>query len=111
MLPGSCSGAQIALPQHAMPRTTRRILCSAMPVSRRASAANPDARLADPINALTERQMANGGPKRQRLSAQSMAAFDACKLCLSRAKDPRVDLEGHLFCHVRSLNSTVSSAR
>jgi len=38
------------------------------------------------------------GSKRQRLGNESMRRFDACALCLSRAREPLACNEGHLFC-------------
>ncbi|GAA6032083.1 hypothetical protein JCM8097_007059 [Rhodosporidiobolus ruineniae] len=52
-----------------------------------------------------ERQMAESGTKRALLGRDSMKQFDACSLCLSRAKDPRVCPEGHIYCNECILNS------
>ncbi|KZP01890.1 hypothetical protein CALVIDRAFT_474606 [Calocera viscosa TUFC12733] len=38
------------------------------------------------------------GTKRQRLGAESMRAFSACSLCLSRAREPVCCQAGHLYC-------------
>ena len=38
------------------------------------------------------------GTKRQRLGNESMRRFDACALCLNRAREPLACQEGHLFC-------------
>ncbi|KAI0027872.1 hypothetical protein K488DRAFT_60244 [Vararia minispora EC-137] len=38
------------------------------------------------------------GTKRQRLGADSLRPFDACVLCLQRARTPVACAEGHLFC-------------
>lgn len=38
------------------------------------------------------------GTKRQRLGNESMRQFDACALCLNRAREPLACNEGHLFC-------------
>ncbi|KAF9485672.1 hypothetical protein BDN70DRAFT_847580 [Pholiota conissans] len=38
------------------------------------------------------------GTKKQRLGNESMRVFDACSLCLNRAREPLVCQEGHLFC-------------
>ncbi|KAF5325225.1 hypothetical protein D9619_009715 [Psilocybe cf. subviscida] len=38
------------------------------------------------------------GTKRQRLGNESMRRFDACALCLNRAREPLACNEGHLFC-------------
>jgi len=43
--------------------------------------------------------MTGNGSKTQRFTSDSMVGFDACRLCLNSARDPRVDSEGHLFCH------------
>lgn len=34
----------------------------------------------------------------QRLGNESMRRFDACALCLNRAREPLACYEGHLFC-------------
>ena len=34
----------------------------------------------------------------QRLGNESMRRFDACALCLQRARDPVACQKGHLFC-------------
>lgn len=38
------------------------------------------------------------GTKRQRLGNESMRPFNACSLCLERARIPLACSEGHLFC-------------
>jgi nitric oxide synthase-interacting protein len=38
------------------------------------------------------------GTKRQRLGNESMRLFNACSLCLERARIPLACSEGHLFC-------------
>ncbi|KIY44222.1 hypothetical protein FISHEDRAFT_51883 [Fistulina hepatica ATCC 64428] len=38
------------------------------------------------------------GTRRQRLGNESMRRFDACSLCLNRAREPLACNEGHLFC-------------
>ena len=38
------------------------------------------------------------GTKRQRLGNESMRPFNACSLCLERARTPLACNEGHLFC-------------
>jgi nitric oxide synthase-interacting protein len=38
------------------------------------------------------------GTKKQRLGQESMRRFDACSLCLQRARDPVACSEGHLYC-------------
>ncbi|RIB11467.1 hypothetical protein C2G38_2020319 [Gigaspora rosea] len=40
----------------------------------------------------------NYGTKRQRLGRDSMREFDACFLCLQRARDPICCDQGHLYC-------------
>jgi len=42
--------------------------------------------------------MLDYGTKKQRLGNESMRRFDACALCLSRAREPVACKEGHLFC-------------
>lgn len=37
-------------------------------------------------------------PVQQRLGNESMRRFDACALCLQRARDPVACHKGHLFC-------------
>lgn len=56
-----------------------------------------------------ERLMTGNGSKKQRFTAHSMAEFDSCRLCLHTARDPRVDGEGHLFCHVNKPRLLVSA--
>ncbi|CAG8488599.1 6617_t:CDS:2 [Acaulospora colombiana] len=38
------------------------------------------------------------GTKKQRLGRESMREYDACFLCLQRARDPVCCTQGHLFC-------------
>jgi len=38
------------------------------------------------------------GTKKQRLGAESMRPFDACALCLQRARDPTACSRGHIYC-------------
>ncbi|KAG6860609.1 hypothetical protein C0995_009430 [Termitomyces sp. Mi166 len=40
----------------------------------------------------------NAHPSQQRLGNESMRRFDACALCLNRAREPLACGEGHLFC-------------
>ncbi|POW03344.1 hypothetical protein PSTT_11180 [Puccinia striiformis] len=40
-----------------------------------------------------ERMMTGNGSKTQRFTSDSMVGFDACRLCLNSARDPRVDSE------------------
>ncbi|KAF9564068.1 hypothetical protein CPC08DRAFT_705606 [Agrocybe pediades] len=42
--------------------------------------------------------MLDYGTKKQRLGNESMRRFDACALCLSRAREPVACKKGHLFC-------------
>lgn len=42
---------------------------------------------------------AHSGPNmQQRLGLESMRRFDACSLCLQRAREPVACAEGHLYC-------------
>ncbi|CAG8560113.1 10746_t:CDS:2 [Ambispora leptoticha] len=45
-----------------------------------------------------ESQALNYGTKKQRLGRDSMREFDACYLCLQRARDPVCCSHGHLYC-------------
>ncbi|KAG0225155.1 hypothetical protein BGW41_004810 [Actinomortierella wolfii] len=45
-----------------------------------------------------ERQMLDYGTKKQRLGRDSMRDFDACYLCLQKARDPVCCNQGHLSC-------------
>ncbi|KAH9821814.1 hypothetical protein DFH28DRAFT_1092692 [Melampsora americana] len=58
-----------------------------------------------------ERLMTGNGSKKQRFTAHSMAEFDSCRLCLHTARDPRVDSEGHLFCHECILEHILSQKK
>ncbi|KAJ8597699.1 hypothetical protein M405DRAFT_755445 [Rhizopogon salebrosus TDB-379] len=53
---------------------------------------------ASSVFSYAERQKAEYGTKRQRLGNESMRGFDACALCLQRAREPMACDEGHLFC-------------
>ncbi|GAA6016201.1 hypothetical protein JCM10207_000430 [Rhodosporidiobolus poonsookiae] len=46
-----------------------------------------------------ERQMVNAGTKKAVLGRESFREFDACHLCLARARDPRICSEGHVACN------------
>lgn len=46
----------------------------------------------------TARTRATVRPVQQRLGNESMRRFDACALCLQRARDPVACHKGHLFC-------------
>ncbi|MBW0554388.1 hypothetical protein O181_094103 [Austropuccinia psidii MF-1] len=58
-----------------------------------------------------ERQMTGNGSKTQRFTADSMVGFDACRLCLNSARDPRADSHGHLFCHECILEHILSQKK
>ncbi|KAI9464147.1 hypothetical protein BJY52DRAFT_1251965 [Lactarius psammicola] len=53
---------------------------------------------ASSIFSYAERKKLDYGTKGQRLGNESMRRFDACALCLQRARDPVACQEGHLFC-------------
>ncbi|PCH36786.1 hypothetical protein WOLCODRAFT_92137 [Wolfiporia cocos MD-104 SS10] len=53
---------------------------------------------ASSIFSYAEYKKLDYGTKRQRLGNESMRKFDACALCLQRARDPVVCNKGHLFC-------------
>ncbi|KIL66056.1 hypothetical protein M378DRAFT_186154 [Amanita muscaria Koide BX008] len=53
---------------------------------------------ASSIFSYAEYKKLNYGTKKQRLGNESMRNFDACALCLNRARDPLSCGEGHLFC-------------
>ncbi|KAF9045581.1 hypothetical protein BJ165DRAFT_1415518 [Panaeolus papilionaceus] len=53
---------------------------------------------ASSIFTYAEHRMLDYGTKKQRLGNESMRRFDACALCLNRAREPLVCQEGHLFC-------------
>ncbi|KAH9973995.1 hypothetical protein BGW80DRAFT_1304702 [Lactifluus volemus] len=53
---------------------------------------------ASSIFSYAERKKLEYGTKGQRLGNESMRRFDACALCLQRARDPVACQEGHLFC-------------
>lgn len=40
----------------------------------------------------------DGSQIKQRLGLESMRRFDACSLCLQRAREPVACAEGHLYC-------------
>lgn len=55
-----------------------------------------------------ERSQLKSGTQTERLGRDSMKNFNACSLCLERARDPRVCTEGHIFCQVRmQLSATI----
>ncbi|EMD36841.1 hypothetical protein CERSUDRAFT_114763 [Gelatoporia subvermispora B] len=53
---------------------------------------------ASSIFSYAEYKKLDYGTKRQRLGNESMRRFDACALCLQRARDPVACHKGHLFC-------------
>ncbi|EGO01162.1 hypothetical protein SERLA73DRAFT_179260 [Serpula lacrymans var. lacrymans S7.3] len=53
---------------------------------------------ASSVFSYAEKQKTNYGTKRQRLGNESMRTFDACALCLQRAREPLACNHGHLFC-------------
>lgn len=53
---------------------------------------------ASSIFSYAEYKKLDYGTKRQRLGNESMRRFDACALCLQRAREPLACHEGHLFC-------------
>ncbi|TFK31774.1 hypothetical protein BDQ12DRAFT_739790 [Crucibulum laeve] len=53
---------------------------------------------ASSIFSYAEYKKLDYGTKRQRLGNESMRRFDACSLCLNRAREPLACNEGHLFC-------------
>ncbi|KAI0058435.1 hypothetical protein BV25DRAFT_1810656 [Artomyces pyxidatus] len=53
---------------------------------------------ASSIFSYAEYKKLDYGTKRQRLGNESMRRFDACSLCLQRARDPVACQDGHLFC-------------
>ncbi|KAJ3557645.1 hypothetical protein NP233_g11685 [Leucocoprinus birnbaumii] len=53
---------------------------------------------ASSIFSYAERRKTDYGTQKQRLGNESMRQFDACALCLNRAREPLVCDEGHLFC-------------
>ncbi|KAG6337011.1 hypothetical protein ID866_2071 [Astraeus odoratus] len=53
---------------------------------------------ASSVFSYEEKRKTEYGTKRQRLGNESMRNFDACALCLQRARDPIACDQGHLFC-------------
>jgi hypothetical protein len=53
---------------------------------------------ASSIFSYAEYKKLDYGTKRQRLGNESMRQFDACSLCLQRAREPLSCGSGHLFC-------------
>ncbi|KAJ4467215.1 hypothetical protein J3R30DRAFT_3309675 [Lentinula aciculospora] len=53
---------------------------------------------ASSIFSYAEYKKLDYGTKKQRLGNESMRRFDACALCLNRAREPLACVEGHLFC-------------
>jgi len=50
------------------------------------------------VFSYAERRRTEYGTQKQRLGNESMRRFDACALCLNRAREPVACDEGHLFC-------------
>ncbi|KAL1918400.1 uncharacterized protein VTP21DRAFT_3060 [Calcarisporiella thermophila] len=53
---------------------------------------------ASPVFTYAESNRLEYGTKKQRLGRESLRNFDACFLCLQRARDPVCCTEGHLAC-------------
>ncbi|XP_006459905.1 hypothetical protein AGABI2DRAFT_219326 [Agaricus bisporus var. bisporus H97] len=53
---------------------------------------------ASSIFSYAERKKTEYGTQKQRLGNESMRQFDACTLCLNRARETLACEEGHLFC-------------
>ncbi|GJE93158.1 hypothetical protein PsYK624_093170 [Phanerochaete sordida] len=53
---------------------------------------------ASSIFSYAEYKKLDYGTKRQRLGNESMRRFDACALCLQKARDPVACTKGHMFC-------------
>lgn len=53
---------------------------------------------ASSIFSYHEYKRLNYGTQRQRLGNESMRPYDACALCLQKARDPVACTSGHLFC-------------
>ncbi|EJD41566.1 hypothetical protein AURDEDRAFT_90272 [Auricularia subglabra TFB-10046 SS5] len=53
---------------------------------------------ASSVFSYSEYKRLDYGTKRQRLGNESMRRFDACSLCLQRAREPVACPGGHLFC-------------
>ncbi|OJT06824.1 Nitric oxide synthase-interacting protein [Trametes pubescens] len=62
---------------------------------------------ASSIFSYAEYKKLDYGTKRQRLGNESMRRFDACALCLQRARDPVACQKGHLFCKECALTDLV----
>ncbi|KAI8989019.1 hypothetical protein BD414DRAFT_322880 [Trametes punicea] len=63
---------------------------------------------ASSIFSYAEYKKLDYGTKRQRLGHESMRRFDACALCLQRARDPVACQKGHLFCRECVLTDLVT---
>ncbi|KAI0752615.1 hypothetical protein C8Q80DRAFT_1147285 [Daedaleopsis nitida] len=63
---------------------------------------------ASSIFSYAEYKKLDYGTKRQRLGHESMRRFDACALCLQRAREPVACQKGHLFCKECALTDLVS---
>ncbi|KZT38939.1 hypothetical protein SISSUDRAFT_1046260 [Sistotremastrum suecicum HHB10207 ss-3] len=53
---------------------------------------------ASSIFSYAEYKKLDYGSKRQRLGNESMRRFDACSLCLQRAREPHSCQDGHIYC-------------
>ncbi|KAH9934101.1 hypothetical protein B0H21DRAFT_825738 [Amylocystis lapponica] len=63
---------------------------------------------ASSIFSYAEYKKLDYGTKRQRLGNESMRRFDACSLCLQRAREPVACQKGHLFCKECAYTDLVS---
>ncbi|KAI0649757.1 hypothetical protein C8Q79DRAFT_900609 [Trametes meyenii] len=63
---------------------------------------------ASSIFSYAEYKKLDYGTKRQRLGNESMRRFDACALCLQRARDPVACQKGHLFCRECALTDLIT---
>ncbi|KZT55230.1 hypothetical protein CALCODRAFT_524606 [Calocera cornea HHB12733] len=66
---------------------------------------------ASSVFTYAEHQKLSYGTQRQRLGADSMRAFSACALCLSRAREPVCCGKGHLYCRECVLEDLVKQKR
>jgi nitric oxide synthase-interacting protein len=64
-----------------------------------------------PFFTHAERQMLDYGTREQRLGRDSMRDYDACYLCLSRARDPVCCDQGHLGCRECVLENLLSQKK
>lgn len=63
-----------------------------------------------PVFSYAERNETQYGSRKMRLGRDSLRNFDACALCLQRARDPRMCDEGHIFCQVSTEDAAPSAA-